>query len=68
MTLQAMRGAENLYGHLPVMVHELPGVLGWWFGLADAGPKPPEVVAVYLQVGPDAFIPYVWAHCCMPDW
>jgi hypothetical protein len=64
MTMQAVQAAETD----PYVVHLLPGVPGWLFGDTDAGSKPAQWVDVYLQVGSDAYVPYLWAHCCMPDW
>jgi hypothetical protein len=64
ITMQAAREASAV----PVVVHSLVGVLGW-FGLTDAGPKPAIAVwRVYLQVGPDAYIPYKWVTCCEAQW
>lgn len=64
----SLASALGTEGSTPVVLHSLPGLLGW-YGLTDAGPKPAEQPKhVYLQVGSDAFVPYVWAHCCMPDW
>ncbi len=68
VTREAMLAAESESGSTPYVVHELPGVLGWFLGLTDAGPKPPRPTDVDLQVGSDSFIRYMWAHCCMPDW
>ena len=68
MTAQAMQQDAAQWGETPVVVHQQPGILGWLLGMTDAGPKPSERTDIYLQVGPDAFIRYVWAHCCMPDW
>ena len=68
VTAQAMQQATQS-GQTPYVLHLKPGILGWLFGMTDAGPKPSQrTEPIYLQVGPDAFIPYVWAHCCMPDW
>ena len=69
VTLQAARDLESQRSEMPpVVLHILPGFPGW-LGLTDAGPKPSTAVwDVYLQVGPDAYVPYKWAMCCMPDW
>jgi hypothetical protein len=69
ITAQAMQQEMAERGMSPVVLHLRPGVLGWLFGMTDAGPKPSQhTEPIYLQVGPDAFIPYMWARCCMPDW
>jgi hypothetical protein len=34
-------------------------------------PKPsgvPKAMAIYLQVGSDAYVPYYWAVCCQETW
>lgn len=66
MTEQEM--VQDSLPDAPVVLHLQPGILGWLFGVTDAGPKPSRNVPVYLQVGPNAFVRYLWAHCCMPDW
>lgn len=68
MTMQAVQAAETDPARPPYVVHLLPGVAGWLLGITDAGNRPAQRVDVYLQVGSDAYIPYVWAHCCMPAW
>jgi hypothetical protein len=66
MTEQAMRHDASPLS--PVVVHLQPGALGWLLGMTDVGPKPAEWRPIYIQVAPDAYIRYEWAHCCMPDW
>jgi hypothetical protein len=69
ITAQAMQQDAAHVGMTPVVLHLQPGILGWLFGMTDAGPKPSQhTEPIYLQVGPDAFIAYLWARCCMPDW
>ncbi|MGZ6268116.1 MAG: hypothetical protein ACXWNR_06095 [Candidatus Limnocylindrales bacterium] len=60
---------EALKDSLPVVVvHGAFGPLSW-FGLTDAGSKPSNPVwRVYLQVGPDFYVPYKWTTCCEPQW
>lgn len=54
----------------PVIVHQTSGP--FLVGLTVVPmPKPssvPKARAIYLQVGPDAYIPYYWAVCCQPTW
>jgi hypothetical protein len=69
MAAEAMRQDAEQMGLTPVVLHLQPGILGWMFGATDAEAKPSQrTEPVFLQVGPDAFIPYLWARCCMPDW
>lgn len=53
-----------------IVLHEQPGVLGWYFGLTDGGTKPTKAEwTVYLQVGSDAYIPYRFASFDYPhEW
>jgi hypothetical protein len=55
----------------PVIVHQTSGP--FLIGLTVVPmPKPatePKARAIYLEIGPDSYIPYYWANnCCMPEW
>jgi hypothetical protein len=53
----------------PIVVHQTSGPLLIGLRIVPL-PKPSTAPrAIYLQVGPDAYIPYHWADCgCEPAW